>query len=734
MNSRTIRVAMLCGCALLTVAAPGCTAIKGTTEKWSTAWKERSKPKPVDPNHEEVVTYWGQKKKPAKQVEMPAELKAKMAKNTEDAQRSREYVDNFKEGNAKLKENRLDEARRAYELALTAKPDDPDTHHRLAVVADKQRMFGLADDHYEAALRQRPRDPNLLSDLGYSYSLRGNDQQAEKTLQQALSFNPAHKGAMANLGTLYARQGRHDEALAVFRRGATETETQQYMAQLFPQGKPAQAAPGGTAFDGMALAQQSPNTGSRQAPPMPSENSVDLRGMNVEQLKAEMERRRLQGVQARQQQQMAELAQARDWSNDTTANGQPAGSSLNSQPWNAGAHANPQGTASPASQVQILPHSQNSSPNVQTIPLPGTHQPGVQNVPFSSGSSGFNGNNGAASAQSNGFATAQSAGSLTAPRGTNPLNSMETWQGAPVQPNNFTPGTTAAQTASTAPWNQPLSFGPPPSAPGSALGVRLDQIPGLQPGLTPGQSTGIEQTGYSQGSSASQAAAQLAMGAGPGSMFPIVAGDGAASGTSASAPTNTTSRFGAEFSQPPQYQSPGSQYSPSSSLPSFNPSGFSGETQNWQNTPSGTPSAALQQNSGRNEPSLVPASPASNMARAWDNAPNPSQWGTGGGSGVVQAGGSSGWDQTSSRSGDALDAFAGGSTNGTSRYARSPWGESSAPATGSQPYNGAWPNSNNSSATGTTAAPQALPVWNGGTAAAASSNASPPQWPYSPQR
>ena len=172
-TSRLTCPALLCALVVVSLATCGCTSVGGANNKWATAWKKSTESKPVDPNHEEIVTYWGQKKKQTTRQEMPAELKERLAKKTDPSQRSRDYTDNFKAGNLRLKEGRLDEAGRAYELALAAKPDDPDVHHRLAVVADKQQLFGAADDHYEAALRQRPRDPNLLSDIGYSYTLRG---------------------------------------------------------------------------------------------------------------------------------------------------------------------------------------------------------------------------------------------------------------------------------------------------------------------------------------------------------------------------------------------------------------------------------------------------------------------------------------------------------------------------------------------------------------------------------
>jgi hypothetical protein len=62
--------------AVVTVACCGCQSVNGPN-KWSTAWK--SKPQQVNSNDEEIVTYWGQKKKQPQPAEMPAELKEKLA-------------------------------------------------------------------------------------------------------------------------------------------------------------------------------------------------------------------------------------------------------------------------------------------------------------------------------------------------------------------------------------------------------------------------------------------------------------------------------------------------------------------------------------------------------------------------------------------------------------------------------------------------------------------------------
>lgn len=719
-TSRFTSLPLLCALVVISLAMCGCTSMKGASDKWATAWTKSTEPKPVDPNHEEIVTYWGQKKKEPKRAEMPPELKERMAKKADQSQRSREYADNLKAGNLRYKEGRWDEARRAYELALAAKPDDPDVHHRLAVVADKQQMFGAADDHYEAALRKRPRDPNLLSDIGYSHILRGDDRPAEKTLREALAIDPSHKAAMLNLGTLYSKQGRYDEAVALFRRGTTEAETQQYLAQLFPQGPPS----------GVALASNQAEAGQRTVRPIPSDERIDVKTIPNEQLKAEWERRQLEGNPNRAP-QFAQTPSQRDWMGDSSIQDQRAvqdqrpNIAPNNQPWmqgqaSGGPMTNPPQTTNPGF-GQFSPNSSQAQsgnsmqPGTMTIPLPSNLQPGSQMLPYPGPTP-----NGPA--QQQGFAAASPQGSLVAPPGTRPHANMDFWQGAPVQPNAGAFNPTPSQ----------FEFSPQPQS----------QFPVDQMGLSQG--------GTSNGSTASQAAAQLGMSAGPGSMFPIVGSDSASPGGMNMHPSvtpNHEQRFGSEFSQPPQHQNPGNQYVPGGSphrggilLLGGESASSSQSAPNWPGAAASRSDGTAPQGSFANDLTIAPASPANNMSRPWDAPANWQQPNSNTGSNGLPTGVSSPWGQSSSRANDQIDSFQSDTSGGgTSRYAKTPWGDSTNQPSGPRPYNGTWPNSNslpNGANSGSGSSPNSLPMWNGGSNAGAAmqNSGSPQQWPYSSQR
>lgn len=219
-----------------------------------------------------------------------------LSKTTEHVKDAAQLSELLEKGDRFRKSGQYEEARIAYAGALAISPNSPDVNHRLAIIADKQQQFSLADQFYQTALRSRPKDVNLLSDLGYSYSLRGNSKQAERTLKQALAIEPTHRGAMANLGSIYAQQNRYDDALAMFRKGSTtESEARQYMAKLFPDA---------TASD--VAESENPSTGeSSLAASKSSAKGVEVNDLTVEQLRSELARR--------QQTAKSSPGQAKSW-------------------------------------------------------------------------------------------------------------------------------------------------------------------------------------------------------------------------------------------------------------------------------------------------------------------------------------------------------------------------------------------------------------------------------------
>ena len=718
------RLTLLLAVALLPCVASGCASMNGSSEKWTAAWKKDKKPPVNDPNQEEVVSYWGQKKKAPKPVEMSPELKERLAKRTEERQ-TKSVADNLRDGNQRLKEGRLEESQRAFEQVLAAKADDADAHHGLAVIADKQQLFGVADNHYEAALRKQPRNANLLNDIGYSHWLRGGDKQAEKMLLEALAVDPGHKGATLNLGTLYGKQGRYEDAYALLRKGSNEAETQQYMAKLFPQDR--RTRNGSSREQDLAMIQ--PAAGQRSALPMPADDRldsgrVDTSRMTMEQMRAELDRRQSENPQQR--------------SSAHAQNSPPRDGSGQRGAWNDGLAQDqrPTGGQQPMDDLRTVfapndPAWGKSGAN-NSYPGPGGHNTDSNGAPSLPGSSllpypGANPNGFVLQdqhQQSPGPGTVPAQDSLMAAPGTKPHSNIPFWPGAPVIRGNSTNNSVAPQSANnSSPWGQ--------SAPGSFQK--------------------IEQTNYTdEGSRASHAAAQLGMNIGLGGMFSILPSGANSAGDNFTAPSSFAapeSRFGGEYSAPPQYQAPGSAPYQNGGSSSSNGSTFNDQNRGVQTVPFYSPHQSGSQNQGAiqllggNAP--VQSGSSGNSRPLFDSSNR-------------QVGASSGWNEATQqdsatnsvasssespansipRPWDAQSNFSSTApleVNGgrTSRYAKAPWDDPSIqpntqPA-GSRPFIGAWPNSGNGTG-------QAMQGGNGPVSNGSSAGGSPQQWPFSQGR
>lgn len=687
---------MACSCAIFAIALAhcGCQSLKAPA-----GWSSASKP-PANPNNKEVVTYWGQKKPKGKAPDMD-ELKNRMA-TAQDGTRATTFEGHLRQGNQALGANRLEDAQREYEKALAMRPNDPDCHHRLAVVADKQRKFGLADDHYEAALKVRPRDPNLLSDYGYSFSLRGGeDQRAEATLNEALAISPSHKGAMANLGAIYAKQGRYEEALAMFRRGGSETEAQHYMAQLFPQRSHAAEA----------FAQNGNTNAPRSAPPMPEERP-DLRGMSADQLKALMNREKSDAIQRRQQQLIAEGQRPRtDWTNED-AQRQAMAAQQQQQPSDPNRQNSPIVLGPGSNQVATNPQS-----NQWPVVIPDGGQPINQGAGVNQAM-----NSQAQGTAANGFGNPAMEGSLRAQPGTSPK--IDVWGGADIQ----TVGGTQPQLQNSAnPYGSP-NAGPAMQQPYGTMAPNTGQSPlaGLdlqRSGGTAGANPGALDI------NASLAAAQLGMNVGPGGMFPLVPPD-LSNQPGISGPNGWDTRPSTEFSSPSQFQLPPGQPLPGrSAMTPGDPRQGAAQGVNWGDSRAATNPSRASFADFSNQESLGPQSPASNWPQI--NA----------GQEVVQAGAMAPANAATPRFNDPT---ARNLNDQNAAWAEKPNLNSAAP------FNGAWPPGSQAPAApggnaSNAGSPNSLPMWNGGQpasrpqpkqfgqSAANSSDYYPERWPGAPR-
>ena len=684
------------------------------SNKFLMTWKERSKPKPNFQGLEgpDEVAYWPYKvdKSSKKPSPMPDQLKEKLAKKSEIEKRDSQLADLMKEGDQLSANGQFEDARLVYMRSLMVSPGNPSIHHRLAVVADKQRQYSVADEHYQAALRQRPRDVNILSDLGFSYVLRDNLPQAERTLKQALEIDRSHQRAMANMGLVYAKQNRRDEALAMFREGATEAEAQQFMATIFSQNN---------IGSGLAAAANS-NAGASLADTQ-QRRPQDLKGLTVEQIQSVMSREAQEAKRKRYEADQRELQQARNVQKlDEEWSGQPAPNrvvAINKMDQNARP-----GQGYPSQlDVQGASYAQNG---VTSPEGPVQNLAGVTLYPSTSGPATTN----VAVDQNAQMAVGQVMTGQPSAGGSQAPFVIERGQSSLAQTQRSRPLESLAQR----PRGQYSMLGGP-------NGTR--SVP--------------------TGDNASQLATQLGMSAGPGSLFPMVngatnespaafgnpapaspvqgaqptvvapAGMPAFQGASMAAPAHSfDTRFGGEFQQAASFQS--------------------------QNKFAGNPIQQAGDRSMSNPtqpertdvgPAIAPASPSANWG-------SPSNWQSGSsdlpswanqqpttgaaGTGLDSNAGQSTWAQDSDRRLNTIDA---GTMNNQSQN------RDQTPFDASRPYSGSWPA--NANALPNRAQPNviingrasngfdnqfAAPINNQpGTPTQNGSAGSVPQWPYTPK-
>ncbi|MCY2963688.1 MAG: hypothetical protein NT069_08580, partial [Planctomycetota bacterium] len=81
-------------------------------------------------------------------------------------------------------------------------------------------------------LARAPQDSDIRTSLGWSLLLQDRDADAERELKTVLQTDPKHQIALYNLGWLYAKRGDDEQALAMFRRGGSETEAQKTLLEI----------------------------------------------------------------------------------------------------------------------------------------------------------------------------------------------------------------------------------------------------------------------------------------------------------------------------------------------------------------------------------------------------------------------------------------------------------------------------------------------------------------------
>ncbi len=475
-----------------------------------------AKSEPPKPSGDERVKYgipWTNKDKDKEAArvaagektssELPPDLMAKLAeaRATGSTSQKSKVTEILQRAAAAESRGELEIAQVSYQEVISIAPDHGEAHHRLGVIADMKKDPETADKHYALAYAANPRDADLLSDMGYSLYLRGSYDRAEQKLKEALEQNSFHRSAQTNLGLVYGKQGKYDAALALFRQSGTESEAQKNIAALFPNGRP--GGPG-TAAPNMSMAATSsplPVTGGTApertgALPMPSDIDRMMPGQNSD-LSA------LQQHLSRQNSgdPSTSVTPAAAWDSptDSSRSSSNLAAAFPDNNWPATSTNRPAGNNfGSTSSTSLPPWGQSAGANTPASPAPG---------------SSLSTSSGAAPSS-----TAWPEVNFAASTAQNPASSgseSSFWQGALAGTN--APVRNAPATGFPAPSNGgAASLWPSMSAP-DASGNRVDQAShqdwgdsSVTSGTMPGRSQGTP----------SQWAAQMAMGTGPGTMFP----------------------------------------------------------------------------------------------------------------------------------------------------------------------------------------------------------------------
>ena len=116
-------------------------------------------------------------------------------------------------GDVYRQQNRLEEAVRVYTQAIESGVPYADTYFNLGVTYTSQGKLALAEEALKRAVELRPSHRSALYNLGWVYDNQDKRPQAEEAYVNTLRVDPSYVEPRINLGVLLTKQGRYQEAL-----------------------------------------------------------------------------------------------------------------------------------------------------------------------------------------------------------------------------------------------------------------------------------------------------------------------------------------------------------------------------------------------------------------------------------------------------------------------------------------------------------------------------------------
>ena len=132
---------------------------------------------------------------------------------------------NFGMARVAERNDRVDQAVKAYHEILSKYPKHSATLHRMGVIAARQGRMDEAMNYFSQAAELEEPSAELLSDIGYAQYLANDYDTAAATLQKAAYLSPDDERVVNNLAIVFGMQKKYSDSLDLFRQTGSEAES-----------------------------------------------------------------------------------------------------------------------------------------------------------------------------------------------------------------------------------------------------------------------------------------------------------------------------------------------------------------------------------------------------------------------------------------------------------------------------------------------------------------------------
>lgn len=119
----------------------------------------------------------------------------------------------FNLGSAYMDRNRLEDAMKATQKAISLNPVFDKSHYNLGIIYASQNRLEDAIDAYKAAIRLNPAFAGAHVNLGIAYRRHNQPDEAMVEFKEAVRLKPDYAEARVNLGVAYINENKLDDAI-----------------------------------------------------------------------------------------------------------------------------------------------------------------------------------------------------------------------------------------------------------------------------------------------------------------------------------------------------------------------------------------------------------------------------------------------------------------------------------------------------------------------------------------